>query len=87
VGLFKNFKLSERFGLRYDLQAFNVFNHPSFDTPNSNVSFNPGYCNPPSPSYSCSPFGYAFPPVGHLGLIQHTIGSPRLLQMALHLTF
>jgi Carboxypeptidase regulatory-like domain/TonB dependent receptor len=88
MGLFKNFKISERFGLRYDLQAFNIFNHPSFDTPNSNVEFNPGYNNPPTPNYSYKPpYGYAFPPYGNLGMIQHTIGSPRFLQMALHLTF
>jgi Carboxypeptidase regulatory-like domain len=86
-GVFKDFKLTERFALRYDFQAFNIFNHPSFDIPNNDVSFNPGYCNPPSPNYSCSPFGYSFPPAGHLGIIQHTIGSPRFLQMALHLTF
>jgi len=31
--------------------------------------------------------GYVCPPSGQLGIIQHTIGSPRFLQMALHLTF
>jgi len=87
VGLNKNFHLSERFGLKYDVYAFNIFNHPSFDIPNNDVSFNPGYCNPPSPSYSCSPAGYSFPPHGHLGYLTHTIGSPRFIQMALHLTF
>ncbi|MGH9724793.1 MAG: hypothetical protein ACRD41_06990, partial [Candidatus Acidiferrales bacterium] len=34
-GLFKTFKINERFGLRYDCQFFNIFNHPSFDTPNN----------------------------------------------------
>jgi YhcG PDDEXK nuclease domain len=29
-GVFKTFKLSERFSLRYDAQFFNLFNHPSF---------------------------------------------------------
>lgn len=86
-GVFKNFKITERFALRYDVLAFNIFNHPSFDIPSNNVDFNPGFCNPPSPSFSCSPFGYSFPPGGHLGELQHTIGSPRFIQMALHLTF
>lgn len=86
-GVFKNFQLTERFATRVDMQAFNIFNHPSFDIPNNNVNFNPGFCNPPSPSYNCSSIGYSFPPTGHLGVIQHTIGSPRFLQLAVHFTF
>jgi hypothetical protein len=84
---FKNFKLSERYSLRYDVYAFNLFNHPSFDIPSNDVRFNPGFCYPPSPDFSCSSPGYAFPPFGNLGQLQHTIGSPRFIQMALHLTF
>ena len=86
-GLFKTFAINERFQLKYDLKAFNIFNHPSFDIPSNNVSFNPGFCYPPSPNFSCSPLGYSFPPFGNLGQLQHTIGSPRFVQMALHLTF
>jgi hypothetical protein len=78
IAVFKNLKLTERFHLRFDAQAFNIFNHPSFDTPNNNVAFNPSFSNPPS---------YSFPPQGSLGVIQHTIGSPRFMQMSLHLTF
>ena len=85
--VFKDFKVNERFHLKYDLKVFNLFNHPSFDIPSNNVEFNPGFCYPPSPSFSCSPLGYAFPPSGHLGTLQHTVGSPRFIQMALHLTF
>jgi hypothetical protein len=96
VGVFKNFKITERFRLKFDIQAFNVFNHPSFDTPNNNVEFNPFFANPPqysapfpvSGQQNCtSNSGYVCPPSGELGRIQHTIGSPRFLQMALHLTF
>ena len=71
-------KLTERFTLRYDAQFFNIFNHPSFDTPNNNVTFNP--CFNPDPCYT-------FPPHGSLGVIQHTIGSPRFIQMAIHFMF
>jgi len=85
-GAFKNFRLTERFALRYDVNAFNIFNHPSFDIPNNSVDFN-AFCNPPSPSFSCSSIGYAIPPIGHLGSLTHTIGSPRFIQMALHLEF
>jgi hypothetical protein len=71
-------KLTERLTFRYDAQFFNIFNHPSFDTPNNNVTFNP--CFNPNPCYT-------FPPHGSLGVIQHTIGSPRFIQMAFHLIF
>lgn len=95
--VFKEFRLTERFKLRYDAQAFNLFNHPSFDAPNNNIAFNPFFSNPPQygPSFG-TPFftpcdaatsGYVCPPQGSGGIIQHTIGSPRFLQMALHLTF
>lgn len=90
VGLFKNFQITERFKLKYDFQAFNVFNHPSFDTPNNNVEFNPFFADPPTYAgfSNCGPGNaYVCPPFGQLGRIQHTIGSPRFLQMALHLTF
>jgi hypothetical protein len=76
--LSKDTKLNERFGLKFQADAFNLFNHPSFDTPNNNVTFNP--CFNPVPCY-------VTPPHGHLGVIQHTLGSPRFIQMALHLTF
>jgi len=104
--VFKNFKLSERFRLRYDFNAFNIFNHPSFDVPNNNVEFNPKFFNPPvygptsfdtnsTPCVSMfqdvgpglSQGAYRCPPSGNLGRIQHTLGSPRIIQMALHLTF
>jgi hypothetical protein len=103
--VFKDFKLTERFHLKYDAQFFNIFNHPSFDTPNNNVRFAPGFLNPPlfpagsfcglpttinnpnAPPPTLSGGAFQCPPSGQLGVIQHTIGSPRFIQMALHLTF
>jgi hypothetical protein len=94
--VFKETKLTERFNLRFDGQIFNIFNHPVFDAPNNNVAFNPSFCNPPdqTTTFQCgfSP-GYRVPPpqdilpFGHGGTIQHTIGSPRFAQLALHLRF
>lgn len=72
----KDFRLSERFTLRFNADAFNIFNHPDFDAPNNDVQFFPSYAPPP-----------VYPPTGSLGIIQHTIGSPRFLQLDLHLTF
>jgi len=76
--ILKETKLTERIDLKYTADFFNLFNHPSFDTPNNNVTFNP--CFNPVPCYT-------FPPQGQLGLIQHTIGSPRFIQMSLHVLF
>jgi hypothetical protein len=89
MSVFKNFKITERFRLKFDVQAFNIFNHPSFDTPNNNVEFNPFFADPPTygPPNCAAGGAYVCPPNGELGMIQHTIGSPRFLQMALHLTF
>jgi hypothetical protein len=90
MSLFKETKLSERFALRLDAEAFNIFNHPAFDAPNNNVAFNPSFCDPPSPvtNFNCgAPFDYLRPPFGTGGTIQHTLGSPRFLQLALHLKF
>ncbi len=76
MSLAKEFPLTERFKLRFEFDAFNVFNHPDFDAPNNDVTFFPGFSAPP-----------VFPPQGNLGIIQHTIGSSRFLQLNLHLTF
>lgn len=76
MSLNKTFVLTERVKMRFNFDAFNVFNHPDFDTPNNDVVFFAGYSAPP-----------VFPPQGSLGVIQHTIGSSRFLQLALHLTF
>jgi len=76
LSLAKEFAIYERFRLRFEADAFNIFNHPDFDTPNNDVVFFPDYTGPPQ-----------IPPAGSLGVIQHTIGSPRFLQLSLHLQF
>src|SRR5579863_143269 len=84
--VFKTFKLSERFSLKYDAQFFNLFNHPSFDTPSNDITFNP--CFNPVPCYAgAPPAGDGSAPGGRLGQIRQTLGSSRFIQMALHLTF
>ena len=76
MSLAKQFDIKERYHLKFEADAFNIFNHPDFDAPNNNVTFFPNFAGPPS-----------IPPDGSLGLIQHTIGSPRFLQLSVHLTF
>jgi len=72
----KEFLFGERYHLRFNFDAFNLFNHPDFDAPNNDVEFFPYYEGPPQ-----------IPPFGSLGYIQHTIGSSRFLQLSLHLSF
>ena len=66
----------DRVRLRFEADAFNIFNQANFDTPNNDVTFFPNYEGPPS-----------IPPAGSLGVIQHTIGSARFMQLSLHLVF
>ena len=73
----KNFKITERFQLKYEADFFNLFNHPSFDAPQNNVTLNP--CFNPVPCYSA--------PAPNIGFITDTLGSARFIQMALHLNF
>jgi Carboxypeptidase regulatory-like domain/TonB dependent receptor-like, beta-barrel len=76
MSLAKELSVKERYRLRFEADAFNIFNQASFDAPNNNVTFFPNYSGPPS-----------IPPEGSLGVIQHTIGSSRFLQLGLHLLF
>ena len=79
MSLAKVFPINERFRLRAELEAFNVFNQIDFDAPNNNVTFFPGFVAPKPPN--------PVVPTGSLGYIQHTVGSPRFLQVVLHLAF
>jgi Carboxypeptidase regulatory-like domain len=79
ISFYKDTSLTERVHLKYSFNVFNVTNTPSFDTPNNNASFNPSFGNPPV----IVPASQA----GGFGPIQNTLGSPRAVQMSLHLTF
>jgi Carboxypeptidase regulatory-like domain len=85
--VFKNFKLSERVALKFQADAFNIFNHPSFDAPNGNFAlnacFNPSPCFP-DPTTILSP---SSPNSSNYGVIRQSVGSNRFLQLAAHLTF
>ncbi|MGB6624960.1 MAG: carboxypeptidase regulatory-like domain-containing protein [Candidatus Acidiferrales bacterium] len=54
LGIFKDFKINERFHLRYDAQFFNLFNHPSFDAPGNDFELNPCF----GPNIQSSPNSY-----------------------------
>ncbi len=76
LSLGKQIQITERVRMRLSFEAYNLANHPNFDTPNNDVSFYPNFAPPAT-----------IPPTGSLGIIQHTIGSPRFLQLSAHLIF
>jgi hypothetical protein len=76
MSLLKEAEITEGFKLRYTFDVFNVTNTPSFDTPNNNVEYDPHFDGT-----------YVIPPHGQLGIIQHTIGSPRFISMSLRLIY
>jgi len=85
--VFKYVKVTERVALKFQADAFNIFNHPSFDAPNGNFAlnncFNPFPCFPdPTTILSASS-----PNPRNFGVIRQTVGSNRFLQLAMHLTF
>lgn len=82
--ILKNFSLTERMALKFEADAFNIFNHPSFDAPNSNFTLNP--CFNPQPCYGTSGI-VASGNSQNFGVIQQTVGSNRFLQLSMHLTF
>jgi hypothetical protein len=101
ASLQKMIPINDRFNLKYTFDVYNVTNTTSFDVPGNEVSQNANYnsfpgsipagtsvlptgCGTGSPQagggglYSCP---------GGLGVVTHTIGSPRQIQMSLHLAF
>ena len=87
VSLVKNTKITERYDLKYTFDVYNVTNTTSFDIPGNDVSQNQEYnAFPQSGEPVSGPGGLYSAPAG-LGIVSHTIGSPRQIQMSLHLNF
>jgi hypothetical protein len=81
--MFKNFSITETVKLKFEADAFNLFNHPDFDTPDTDFELNSSCFNPrPCPNFT------PFPPnTKGYGVIDGTVGSNRFMQFSLHLTF
>jgi hypothetical protein len=77
-------KLTDRYNLKYTFDVFNLTNTSSFDVPGNEVSQNEFYDEAPQAGTPPSEFYNA--PYG-LGVVGHTIGSARQIQMSLQLTF
>jgi hypothetical protein len=82
LSLAKETRISERLALNLRFDVFNVFNHPDFDAPNINNSL-----------YSTTTSGNAITKVtvksvsSTFGLIQNTLGGPRIMMLSAHFRF
>jgi hypothetical protein len=81
ASLVKNTAFNDRYSLRYTFDVYNLTNTSSFDVPGNEVEQNSGFNNFPNSGQSL----YSAP--SGLGIVTHTIGSPRQVQMSLHLLF
>jgi hypothetical protein len=99
ASLVKDLVIHEQYSLRYTFDVYNLTNTTSFDIPQNNVNQNQAFNNVPFAvgstaaaqptgcgTSAAAPGGLYNCPAG-LGIVKHTIGSPRQIQMSLHLTF
>lgn len=99
ASLVKDTKLGERYSLKYTFDVYNLTNTSSFDLPGNEVSQNQFYNPFPDPASTPAALPTGCDANGHqtnvsfyacpsgLGIVTHTIGAPRQIQMSLHLNF
>jgi hypothetical protein len=92
---------NDRYSLKFTFDVYNLTNTTSFDIPGNEVSQNSGYNSyaPADPglvsplptgcgtSSAAAGYGGIYSCPGGLGIVTHTIGAPRQIQMSLHLDF
>ena len=98
ASLVKTLAIREKYNLRYTLDVYNLTNTASFDVPGNELQQNAGYNaypvagTPILPTNNCATnpggtnLGFYSCPSG-LGIVTHTIGAPRQVQMSLKLDF
>jgi hypothetical protein len=89
ASLVKDTKIGDRYDLKYTFDVYNLTNTSSFDVPGANVYINSEYNAYPyvgQPVNDGSDASLYSAPSG-LGIVTHTIGAPRQVQMSLHLDF
>ena len=97
ASLVKDTKLNDRYSLKYTLDVYNLTNTSSFDIPGNEVTQNVNYNSFPTVGETALPTGCAgngsqtntsfYNCAAGIGVVTHTIGSPRQVQMSLHLDF
>jgi hypothetical protein len=93
ASLIKETQFSDRYSLKYTFDVYNLTNTASFDVPGNEVSQNENYNGFPvtgtpvlPTSCDASNAGFYNCPFT-LGVVTHTIGSPRQIQMSLSFKF
>ena len=99
ASLVKVFNIKEKYSVKYTFDVYNLTNTTSFDVPGNEVSQNQNYNPFPDASLTPLPTGCAadgsqtnpgesfYNCPGGLGIVTHTIGSPRQIQMSLRFDF
>jgi Carboxypeptidase regulatory-like domain/TonB dependent receptor len=93
ASIVKMTQFGDRFSLKYTFDVYNVANSASFDVPGNEVSQNENYngfpeAGTPVLPTSCEADNTGFYNCPHgIGVVSHTIGSARQIQMSLDLTF
>jgi hypothetical protein len=97
VSLVKLLSIKEKYNFKYTFDVYNITNTTSLDVPGNEVSQNQNYNPFPEAGLTPLPTGcdangnqtnvsfYNCP--GGLGIVTHTIGSPRQIQMSLSVSF
>jgi hypothetical protein len=97
ASLVKTMSITERYSLKYTFDVYNLTNTTSFDIPGNEVAQNGYYNGYPTAGTTPLPTGctangsqtntsfYNCP--SSLGIVTHTIGAPRQIQMSLRLDF
>jgi hypothetical protein len=95
ISLIKTVTLRDKYNFRYTFDVFNLTNTTSFDAPGNDLSQNSTYDAFPVASTPVLPTGcgtsgavnnfYSCP--SGLGIVTHTIGAPRQIQMSLSFNF
>ena len=95
ISLVKMTNFRERYTLKYTFDVYNLTNTTSFDVPGNEVTQNADYNPFPESGTPVLPTGcgtgnevnafYSCP--SGLGIVSHTIGSPRQIQMSLRFAF
>ncbi len=81
ASLVKVLDITERYHLKYTFDVYNLTNTASFDVPGNEVSQNQNFNSFPTAGQTLynAPFG--------IGVVTHTIGSARQIQMSLRMLF
>ena len=98
VSLVKLTNIKERYNLKFTFDVYNLTNTTSFDVPGNEVSQNQNYNAFPNVGSAVLPgtcdkngngtvSGSFYNCPAGLGIVTHTIGSPRQVQMSLHFDF